>query len=840
MPDSITPRELTAGELGPALLPESFGFRTTDEVTPLDEIVGQPRALRAIDLGLGIRQPGYHIYMSGTSGTGRMELVRRTVTDRARQEPVPGDWVYVNNFEEPEQPTLLALPTGMGSQLQRDMTSLVSRLLEELPKAFQREDFSQEKERLRQTYKQRGEEIFEELSQEAGKRNFSVQQVAETQMLFTPLRDGHPISEEDAQKLTPEEMKDIDQRQRELMGIVEKVAEKQAELERQLNTEVRQVERTFANNLLEPMIQEIIERYADDKVTQWLGRLKGHFLKNLDRFRRRADRMQMQAIEKVFGEPLETDIQERFFEYQVNVLVANSGLNQAPVIIESAPTYRNLFGTVDRMVDRLGHVVTNFTRIKAGSLHRANGGYLVFHLEDALAEPYVWRQLKRVLKAGESEFEEYDPFSIFSVSAIKPQPVPLDVKLVVLGHPLLYHLLYLYDDDFRDIFRIKADFDTELDTAEPAGRLYAQLIRRLGRDEHIPPFDAAAVAELVRVSSRLVGDQKKLSAEFRKMIDVIREAAFWAKKDGAAIVLANHVRQTLVEQVYRSDLIAAKIRELIGDGTLLIALDQPAVGQVNALTVADLGDYEFGWPMRLTASVGVGAAGVINIERESRLSGRTFDKGMLILEGFLRSHYARQHPLALSASLTMEQSYGGVDGDSATAAELICLLSAIAEIPVRQDIAVTGSINQRGEIQAIGAVNEKAEGFFDVCLVHGLTGQQGVCIPQANIKNLVLRHDVVEAVAAGRFHIWPVAHIDQALELLFNLPAGSVDDETTIHGRVDKSLRRLLHALKSHRRASRERNGIVAPPIPNAPPVDPRPPLPGQSDPNPTHPDSPS
>lgn len=820
-------RELTANEAGPVIDPADFGFATTKDVAPLDGIVGQPRALRAIDLGLALRQPGYHLYLSGMSGTGRMELVRRTLTDRAKLDPVPGDWVYVNNFEEQEQPTLLSLPAGTGTDLQQDLKKLVSRLLEEIPKAFQREDFSLEKDRLRQTFKERGETLFEELNEEAKKRSFSVQQVGERQIMFTPLRDGHPISDEEAEKLTPDELKEIDQRQRDLMSIVERMAEKQNELEQQLNSEVRQVERSFANTLIDPIIAEIAQKYADGRVTQWLGRLKTFFLKNLDRFRRRADRIQKHAVDKVFGEPMEGDVQERFFEYQVNLLVSNRESNQAPVVIETAPTYRNLFGTVDRIVDRLGHVVTNFTRIRAGSLHRANGGYLVFHLADALAEPFVWRQLKRVLKSGQIAYEDYDPFSIFSVSALKPEPMPLDVKLVVLGHPLLYHMLYQYDEDFRDIFRIKADFDDELDHEMPAGLLYAQLIQRLSQDEPLPPFDAAAVGELVRISRRLAGDQRKLTAHFRRMIDLIREAAYWATKENATVVAASHVRQMLNERVFRSDMVAAKIHEMIDDGTLLISLAKPVSGQLNGLAVADLGDYMFGWPMRLTASVGVGAAGVINVERESRLSGRTFDKGMLILEGYLRSQYAGRHPLALSASLAMEQSYGGIDGDSASAAELLCLLSAIGQIPIRQEIALTGSINQRGEIQAIGGVNEKIEGFFDVCRDRGLTGQQGVCIPASNVKNLVLRHDVVEAISQNKFHVWSAERIDQILELFSGLPAGTIDEPDSFHGRVDLRLREMWKSLKSNRRGNRQRvsSDTPSPELPS----DPRPPLPGRS-----------
>lgn len=830
MPEMKPFTELTAAEAGPLLDVDQFGFTSTDELTPLDEVVGQPRALRAADVGLGIRSPGYHMYVAGNSGTGRMDFVRRIVNARAKQDPRPSDWVYVGNFDQPEQPTLFSLPAGQGAQLQRDLEGLVGQLLDELPKAFQREDFSKEKERLRQAYKQQGETIFEELNQEARKRNFAVQQIALGQIMFTPLRNDHPLSEEDAEKLTADEMKDIEQRQRELVEIAELLNQKQQEVERRLNADVRQVERSFANKLIEPLINEIAAHYAEEKVTRWLEHLKTHFVKNLDQFRRRASKIQRHSLDKTLGLTFDADIHDRFVEYRVNVLVGNGELQHAPVVIESAPTYRNLFGTVDRIVDRFGHVVTNFTRIKAGSLHRANGGYLIFHLEDALSEPYVWQQLKRMIKAGQAEFEAYDPFAIFSVSGLEPEPMPLDVKLVVIGHPLLYHLLYLYDDDFRDIFRVKVDFDTELKIPNGAGKMYGRLVRRLSLDEQTLPFSSAGVAELVRASARIVGDQQKLTAEFRTMMDVIREAAFWATKEQATIVSESHVRHALDEQVYRSNLVAVQIRDLISDGTLLISLDTPAIGQVNALAVADLGDYAFGWPTRITASVGVGAAGVINIERESRLSGRTFDKGMLILEGYLRSQYGHEHPLALSASITMEQSYGGVDGDSASAAELLCLLSGLAAVPLRQDIAITASLNQQGQIQAIGGVNEKIEGFFDVCRERGFTGQQGACIPKTNIRNLVLRHDVVHAITAGQFHVWSIDHIDQAIELFSGLPAGNNGDETTFHGRVNRRLLAMLDTLKSHRLTNRDRS-VSEIAMPSVPPMDPRPPMPGQTSP---------
>lgn len=817
-------RELSAAEVCPVIDPRTFGFATTDELPPLDRIVGQPRAERAIEVGLGLQRPGYHIYVSGVSGTGRMEMIRRTLNERARTESVPPDWVYVNNFDVPDQPTAISLKAGQGAHLKRDMQSLIGRLLDELPKAFQREDFGREKERLRQQYLKQGEQIFEELAQKAKERGVELQHLPNGEILFVPLKDGKPITPEESEKLTPEEVEKIERYQHELVAAAESVMLRQEEVERQLNADVRQVERTFAARLIEPLLAEIGARFQSPQIDKWVERLKIHFIQNLDRFRRRADRLQ--PFEPAFGEPILTDIQERFVEYQVNVLVDNGELKQAPVVFEPSPNYKNLFGTIERMVDRYGRVVTSFARIKAGSLLRANGGYLVFSLEDALTEPFVWKELKRMLNSGQAEFEVYDPYSIFTVSGLKPAPVPLNIKLVVVGNPLLYHLLTLYDEEFREIFKIKADFDTRMDGAVEPGRLYGQFVQKLRQDEGGLPFDASAIAELARASARLADQQGKLTAEFARMADIVHEAAFWARKAQAETISECHVRQALQEQVYRSDLVAAQIRELIANGTLLISLGDPAVGQGNGLAVADLGDYSFGWPTRVTASVGIGAAGLINIERESRLSGRTFDKGVLILEGYLRNMYAREHPLALSASLTLEQSYGRIDGDSASIMELLCLLSAVAEVPLRQDVAVTGSVNQWGQVQAIGGANEKIEGFFDVCRQQGLTGRQGVCIPAANVQNLVLRHDLVEAITRGQFHVWAIDHVDQGFELLTGIPAGSPQEDQSFHGRVDQRLRAMSEALKGHISPAL-RETVTADRHPAAPP-DPRPPLPGR------------
>lgn len=819
-PDGAPSRwKLKASDLDLRFDPADLDFHTTEELGPLQGIVGQDRARRALDLGLAIRQTGYNIYVSGLSGTGKKQLVRQLLEERSRRESAADDWVYVHNFDEPDSPLALRLGAGHGVRLRTGLEEILGRLRQELPEALKAKDFDAERERLSATYGKRSEALFGELVERGRELNLGVRRLPNGVLAFVPLKDGRPMESQDLEKLDEAERADIERRQQELGEHVGEMMARQQELSRELRNEVGEILRGFARRILRPLLDRLKLDHPGEKLSGWLDRVHDHMLDNLDRFQEGKPEPPADlpgALRAAVGR------EDPWLEYRVNVVADRSRTEGAPVVVEISPTYKNLFGTIEHDVNLFGHVTTNFTRIKPGSLLRASGGYLVFDLEDALTEPLVWKQLKRTLKSGQLLTEVYEPLPLFATQALKPQPILLDTKIVVLGSPDLYYLLQFLDSDFRELFKVRADLgpDTELTAEGP--RAYAQFIARLTRSEGWPPFEAAAVAEVLRFGTREAGHRGKLSVEFGTVGDLVREAGHWARIAGAAAVAAGHVRQALEERVYRSDRIAAKIRELIEEGTLRISLEGVRIGQVNGLSVIDLGDYRFGRPSRVTAAVGIGQDGIVNIERETDLSGSIHDKGVLILEGYLRNHYARRHALSLSASLTFEQSYGLIEGDSASSAELYCLLSAIAEVPLRQDVAVTGSVNQHGEVQAVGGINEKIEGFFDVCRLKGLTGTQGVCLPRSNAINLVPRPDVLQAVAEGRFHLWAIDTIDQGIELLTGMPAGDLDQAGTFHHRLDKRLEEILKVLREEPQPGvtpRVRLGTGGTPKPAPPPL---------------------
>jgi ATP-dependent Lon protease len=671
------------------------------------------------------------------------------------------------------------------------MERFIGHLRETLPKAFREEDFDNEQRELSTKYEQEARQLQESLRQTAQAKGFELQADASGNVAFIPLRDGRPMSQEELQGLSEAERQDLEQRQSELIHELRTVMQRQRQLMQRLSEDVREVERNYSAMLIAPMINDLKHRHPQPQVHGYLDAVQTHVLSHLDAFK--GERQAPQGMPLPFmardAEP------ERFVEYSVNIIVDNSDTLGAPVIVEDTPTYKNLFGTIDRVVDPHGRVVANFTRIQAGSVLRANGGYMLFDLDDALTEPLVWKTLKRLLLSHQIKVEAYDPFALFTVSSLQPEPVTIQTKVVVMGSPWLYYLLYTQDQDFAHIFKIKADFGTEMDRTEAHQASYAHLIARLCREEHLHHFDRSGVEAVIEEGMRRVNDQEKLASQFHRLADLVRESSYMAAQEAATVVSRRHVDQALKAHKFRTNRLEEKMQDLITEGTILIDTQGSRVGQINGLSVIQMGDHVFGRPSRVTATTSMGRSGIVNIEREAKLSGSTHDKGILILSGYLRQQYAQDKPLTLSASLAFEQSYSGVDGDSASSTELYALLSRLADLPVRQDIAVTGSINQWGDVQAIGGVNEKIEGFYDVCVHQGLTGTQGVLIPQANVRHLMLRPDVVEAIRTGQFHVYPVAHVNQGLELLTGMPAGDLNTPETVHYRVDTRLKRLAQVM---------------------------------------------
>ena len=789
--EALAPKELSAEELRFSVSLDG-GFKSTAELAQVEDFVGQERAVAALELGLGVAGGGFNIFVSGLAGAEKLEGLRRWVAERASRSPTPGDWVYVHNFKYPDAPHALYLKAGKGGRLRDLMRDLVKALREELPKAFRQEAFDKEKTLLREKYNKRAQELNAQFDKAAREKGFLLQIGPRGNVMFIPLINGKPLqSPEEFSQLQDAKRQEIEKRQEELVEEMEEVAARQREVMRELEADIRLVERRFCEQLLTPLIGAIEREMENEKVSSYLPEVREHILENLDNFK------ESPAMAPGFPFILHgREHRDTFLEYDVNVVVDNSVIEGAPVIIESSPTYLNLFGSIERVVDRFGRVVTNFTRIKSGSLLRAHGGYLIFSLEDAVTEPAVWKVLRRTLRSRRIEMETYEPFALFSASGLRPEPVEINTKVIVVGSPFLYHLLYTWDEEFREIFKVRADFREVMEMEENHRAAYAQWVTKLCKEEGLPPFDREAVERLLEFGARQAGDREKISASHAEVCDLVREADYWARKEDAQLVLGRHVQQALENRIFRSNRIEGEIRELIANGTILIDIAGRKVGQVNGLSVLDIGGYTFGRPTRVTASVAMGQAGIINIERESRLSGSIHDKGVLILSGYLRNRYGQDKPLAISASLCFEQSYSGVEGDSASSAELYALLSRISDIPLRQDIAVTGAVNQWGEIQAIGGINEKIEGFFDVCRVMGLTGRQGVMIPAANLRNLILRSDVVEAVAQKKFHIYPVRTVDEGLEILTGMRAGGVEEEGTANQAVSGRLREFAVRLK--------------------------------------------
>jgi ATP-dependent Lon protease len=700
---------------------------------------------------------------------------------------------------------MISLPAGQGNAFKKEMETLTETLKKKIPLIFENETYLNKKKEVVEKYRNKQAEMFREFEKRVNKEGFALVQIQMgpySRPGILPVVEGNPVNVEQLEtmveedKFSKEELEKVKEKQAGLISELENIFKETRKSEKEVKEELIALDNEVISPVVKDMISDIKEKFDDEKVQHYLDEVQEDILANLNRFREKEEAPAPPLPGLVLPQPVDT-----FSEYQVNVLVDNSETKGSPVIVETTPNYRNLFGTMERVIERSGIWKTDFSHIKAGSFLRANGGYLIFNALDALIEPGVWPALKRTLKNQIIEIQTYDPFYFFSTSALKPEPIECNTKVIMIGESQIYYLLYSLDDDFKKIFKIKADFDSVTNKDVEKIQQYASLIRKICDEEKLKPFDRTGIAAVVEYGVRMAGRQKKLSTRFDLIADLLREANYWAMKDGSDVVTEKHVDKTIEKKVYRVNLIEEKIQEMIDDGTIMIDSDGAVTGQVNGLSVYSFGDHAFGKPSRITAKTSMGKAGIINIEREVEMSGPIHNKGVYILAGYLRDKYAQDKPITMSASICFEQSYSGVEGDSASSTELYALLSSLSGLPLRQDIAVTGSVNQKGEVQPIGGANEKIEGFFDVCKAKGLTGKQGVMIPHLNVGDLMLRKDVIEAVKEGKFHIYPIKSINQGIEILTGVEGGESLDggkfkEGTVNDLVDKKLRELGMKIK--------------------------------------------
>ncbi len=796
----MTTQPLSAQQLRQRCDPSQFDFETTDELGNLSDIVGQERAVDAILFGIGIRREGYNMFALGPSGTGKRTTIGQFLDQQAATEPIPSDWCYVNDFEQSHRPRAMQLPPGQGAVLRKDMEQLVEELRTAIPAAFESEDYRTRKQEAEEEFKEQQEKTFGEIQQQAQERSIALIRTP-AGLAFAPLQEGEVISPDEFQKLPEEERKRFEENISKLQEQLQETLHQMRQWEREAREKVKELDRQVTMFAVGHLIDELREKYTKlPDVVDYLNAVQQDVVENVDEFRK------SEEIPQIMGTPLPRLMAglPRFRRYQVNVLVDHSQSKGAPVIYEEHPTYNNLIGRIEHLA-QMGALVTDFNLIKPGALHRANGGYLILDARQLLPQPYAWDGLKRALRSREVRIEPLgQALSLVSTVSLEPEPIPLDEKVVLIGERLLYYLLYQYDPDFGELFKVEADFNEEMARTSENNLLYARLIGTMARKEELRPFDRGAVARVIERSTRMAGDAEKLSTHMLSIADLLREADYWADVAGNNVVTTDDVQRAIDAQIHRADRLQERVQEQIQRGTILIDTTGERVGQVNGLSVIGLGNFAFGQPSRITARARLGKGEVVDIEREVELGGPIHSKGVLILSGFLGARYAAKRPLSLSASLVFEQSYGGVEGDSASMAELCALLSALAEVPIKQSWAMTGSVNQHGEAQPIGGVNEKIEGFFDVCCLQGrgLTGKQGVIIPASNVQHLMLRQDIVEAVEAGQFHVYPVRTVDQAMELLTGIPAGEQDEEGNFpEGSINQRVEARLIELAEKQRA---------------------------------------
>ncbi|HYE83288.1 MAG TPA: ATP-binding protein [Clostridia bacterium] len=780
-------RELAPEELSNRIDYTEFEFETTADLNPLDGIIGQGRAAAAMEFGLTIKRAGYNIYVSGITGTGRSSYTKSIISRIAANEKIPDDWCYVYNFKNPDKPMCINLPVGMGYRLQKDMKRLLKDLKVKIPKAFEGEEYEKQKSQIVQEYQEKSSEHMETFNLFAKDQGFMIKK-SEQGLMTIPLHEGKPIEDKDYMEMSPEDRKRIEDNSFIVQGKLLETMKRIKDIEKTTRDKIDQLETKIALLAVEQPISELKEKFGQFRnVLEYLQAVQRDVIHNIEDFRNletsHAD--QLNLVER---------IREKDFtvKYQVNLVVDNRELKGAPVILESNPKYYNLLGKIE-YESNMGVVTTDFTKIKAGSLHQANGGYIIINMSDLIRNPESWEGIKRALKTGNITIENIFSMTGIVSGGIKPEPIPLNVKVILIGSSYVYQTLYTYDEDFRKLFKIKADFDIDMSSSKENCMKYARFISSHCENKGLMHFDKSAVAAVIEHSRRLAEHKDKLSTRFNDIVEILYEADAWARMEGSHVASGSHVKKAIGQKEYRSNRIEEKLQELIDTGVVLISTEEEVIGQVNGLSVMDFGDYTFGKPSRITVVTYAGEKGIVNIEREVEMSGSIHDKGVLILTGYLGDKFAQDFPLTISASICFEQLYDGIEGDSASSTELYALLSSLAELPLKQYIAVTGSVNQKGEIQPIGGVNEKIEGFFQTCKTRGLKGNEGVMIPWQNVVNLMLKDEVIEAVREGKFHIYPVKSIDEGIELLTGMAAGiRAQDgsypEDTIYYRVQKKI----------------------------------------------------
>ncbi len=758
---------------------DELDFETTEELSAIDEeIIGQNRAADSLDFGMRVNKSGYNIFMAGESGTGKSTYAENMAEEKSAAMEQPKDILYVFNFSEPEKPRVMRVPAGMGNDLKDDMEKIVEELQEEIPRAFEGEEYEAERKEILNEYQPKSNKVMQEFEESARKRGFMLQNTSQGLVPVPIDEEGEPISRDDFQEMNEEKKEEIRSKSQKIQNEISQVMREIRSIKEEAQDELAALEKKIGISVVQPIICHLQDKYENCKeISDYLDEVQEDIVDNIDRFRSSDQDQQNPFI------AMQQDDDGRFFvRYQINIFVNNSKIEGAPVIYEKNPTYYNLFGKIEGK-SQFGTITTNFTMIKSGSLHRANGGFLIVHAKDLLTNPFCWDTLKRALINQEITVENIgEQYRSVPIITLKPEAVELDLKIIMIGSPYIYYLLYNYDDEFSELFKIKADFDTEMERNKKNIAKFADFISSVINRDQLKEFSAAAVSAMIDFSSRLTGDREKLSTKFNEIIEILVEADVWSDSFGEDIVSASSVIKAIAEKERRSNLLEEKIQEQIDRNHLLLDVSGREVGQINGLSVYQAGNYSFGRPARITARSYLGKEGVINIEREAKMSGRIHSKGVMILTGYLGGKYAQDAPLSLTASIAFEQSYGGVDGDSATCAEVVALLSSLAEIPIRQDVAITGSMNQKGVVQPIGGVNEKIEGFFKVCQAKGLTGDQGVIIPQRNLDNLMLDQEVIEAVEKGEFNLYSIQEIDQALEIMLD------QDAEKIHNSVKEKL----------------------------------------------------